>query len=457
VTVPAFGGATWTTKNEIVISTRGAMLVISDGGGGVPRSVLRSSADKGETFQLVPLALDDGETVLYSSAASGSVSSRIGVFWLTTGKSAVLDLAGIEPLGVVDGQLIYVTATGALMAVPFDSKHARVTGNPVQMVSDIMINQATNTSRAAVSRNGTLVLQTGSLTAQALLADVHGATKPLLAEARSFSYPRYSPDGKTIAITATTAARSDVWLYDIAAGTPTRLTTEGSVNERAEWTPDGKRVLYRTDNGGRAAIWWRPVDLSSPAQPLLASDHANFFEGVLSGDGKYLAYQLDTAGADVYFRAMSGDTTPKPVAATKFAEDMARISPDGKWIVYVTDQSGSNQVVVRPFPGLGGETRISINGGAEPVWSRDSHKIFYRGSQQFIAATLSADPVLTVVSREVLFDDTYLGAGLPHANYDVAPDGAHFVVLKGAEAAQVLVVHNWVAELRARLKSVAKK
>ena len=132
---------------------------------------------------------------------------------------------------------------------------------------------------------------------------------------------------------------------------------------------------------------------------------------------------------------------------------MARVSPDGHWITYVSAESGRDQVIVQPFPGAGARTQVSINGGREPVWSPDGRRLFYRDDQDFIAASLNTSSgQMSVTSRDKLFSDTFLRAPF-HANYDVAPDGSHFLFLKATEEPQLIVAENWLDEVRTRLKT----
>jgi dipeptidyl aminopeptidase/acylaminoacyl peptidase len=354
---------------------------------------------------------------------------------------------------VVDDALVYVTAGQTVMAVPFDSRSLRVTGPPTPVLDEISLG-VLGGCRAALSREGTLAFERGSPKAQLVLRDSHGAERPLLAELRSYATPRFSPDGKRVAVSITSGGRTDVWIYDIAATTLTRLTTEGSLNDRPEWSRDGSRILFRSERGGRNGIWWQPADRSGPAVPLVVGDSADIFEGVLSPDDRAVVYQVDTAGENVFYRRLAGDTVPKPVANTPAQENSARVSPDGHWVAYVTDGSvNERQVVVQPFPGPGAQVQVSTSGGSEPVWSREGRRLFYRdaGNAQLIAASWEATPDFHVTAREVLFDDVYLQAPVSHAGYDSSPDGTHFLLLRSAESSQVFVVHNWRAEMRARM------
>jgi serine/threonine-protein kinase len=312
-------------------------------------------------------------------------------------------------------------------------------------------------SEAVMSPTGTLVYQVANVDAVIGWVGFDGRFEPLLAEPRAYAYPRLSPDGSRVAVSIGVGGRSDVWVYDIAAGTLTRLTDSGTLNERPEWTPDGRSALYRADRGARTAIWVQPADLSAPAQPLQASDAHDYYEGVVTPDGRFIVFQIDDGGAsqaDVMYRALDGDTTSHPIAASNFVEAQPRVSPDGRWVVYVTDASGASQVVVQPFPGPGGQVQVSVAGGSEPLWAPDGRRIFYRDGRHLIAASVTTSPTFAVTGRTEVFADEYVFAQAPHANYDVAPDGERFLMLQSAQEPELVVVYGWLSELLARMRSV---
>lgn len=354
--------------------------------------------------------------------------------------------------------LVYVTTTGVLTGVPIDLAKRRVLGPAVQLITNVFVNNTTGIARAALARNGTLFYQSGTQLSQVVMADAQGKPRMLLDERREYAFPRLSPDGQQLALTVGSQDQRHIWIYDLVSGSRTRLTTDGATNERPEWSPDGTRVLYRSDQGTRTSIWWRPVDLSAPPAPLLMGDRLDVFEAVLSPDGRHIAYQLDTVGADVYYRALSGDSTPRAIAnSARAIETMPRISPDGRWIAFNTNESGRDEVVVQPFPGPGGRVQVSVGGGTEPVWSRDGRRLFYRGEAQLVAATIAAGATFRVVARDTLFTDSFVYAANPHANYDVTPDGTGFIFLKSESEGELVVVANWRAELRRRMASAARR
>ena len=453
-----YAGAAWTSPDTIIVADYGRLVVVSPAARTV-RPLSIPDTTQSETAQMYPVSAGDGEHVLYSSwGHSGTEGIKIGLTSLRTGRSRILDVTAVSALGVLDGRLIAVTGNDNIVAVPVDLARGRVTGRLLPVASGVAVTAA-RVGKAALSAAGTLAYVSGARESELVLVDSAGGRRTLLAERRTYGFPRYSPDGRRIALTIQAAGSSDIWIYDIAAGTLSRLTSGGAANERPEWTPDGSRVLFRTDrtsqtsSGCCSSIWWQPVDGSGAAAPLLLSQNAATFEAVFTPDGRGVVYQVDTASADVEYRMLAGDTTPKRIAATRDDEDSPRLSPDGHWIAYRTRESGTDEVMVQPFPGPGSRLQISTNGGTEPVWSRDGRRVFYRTGRRVVAATLTTAPRLAVATRTELFDDVFRLATSPHANFDVAPDGSHLLFLAGVDDQRLMVVYNWAAELRNRLRA----
>jgi serine/threonine-protein kinase len=460
ILAPAFGvfaGMSWSSTGVIVAATNTSLMTIPETGG-QPRELFKPNRAAGDTYMGAPVVVDDAGVVLYSSSLNTAVATyKIGIASLTTGEHVVLDLTGAQPLGVMDGVLTYVTAAGVIMGVPFDIGKKTVGRTPVQLVSDVAINNTSGLARASLARNGTLFYQSGTQSAQLVTVGADGAPRALLAEPREYSFPRLSPDGRRLAIAVGESDRRDVWLWELSSQTMTRLTSEGASNDRPEWSPDGRHVLYRSDRD-RSGIWSRPADLSAEATLLIGGPKVDVWEGVMSSDMRHVVYQLDTAGADIYYRGVSGDTTPHVIANNaKALEVMARLSPDGRWVAFTTDESGRAEVVVQPFPGPGGRIQASAGGGSEPVWSRDGRRLFYRGDGHLMAARLGPGPGFTIAGRDTLFADMFQFAPNPHANYDVTADGAHFIFLKAANEGNMIVVANWKSAVRARMASSATK
>ena len=441
-----FAGMSWSSTGVIVVSGNIALFTIPDRGG-APRPLGKPDRAHGEVDQDSPLVLDEEGVVLYGSTTSSALNTtRMAIASLETGEQTVLDVAGVQPLGIVDGVLTYVGLDGALMGVRIDVRKRRLTGKPVQLLADVAVNTTTGLARASLSRDGTLFYQNGGESSQVVSVGVDGTTRVLLTAPRDYAFPRLSPDGRRLAVVISSADRRDVWLDDLASQTMTRLTTDGTTNDRPEWTPDGTRVLYRTDRTSHSAIWWRPADLSADATPLLEGPHMDVYEAVVSPDMRQVVYQFDTTGADILYRNVSGDSTPHAVAnGVRAIETMPRLSPDGHLVAFITDESGQNEVVVQPFPGPGGRLQVSAGGGSEPVWSHDGTRLFYRGNGHLMSATIQTSPSLAAAARDTLLTDDYQFAANPHANYDVAADGSHFIFLKTVSQGNMIVATHWAS------------
>jgi len=443
-------GASWGPEG-IVVSTNGKLAIVpSDGGTAVPL------ARGDSTFGYWPVVLPGGKAVAY--ATTNTPAAQLSVAVLSTGRAATLGLPGRSPVGVANGDLILVRNDGALVAVPFDARAFRVTGSQ-RVVMQGVAQGGIGAQKAALSANGSLAFVGGATLVQLVAVDMRGAARPLPVPLGRLSNPRYSPDARRIAADLVSGARQDVWIYDVASGAAQRVTSEGVLNQRPEWTPDGARVLFRSDRAGPyTTLWWQPADGSGAAQELLASPGKDVWEGVFTPEGRTIVFRTGTVGsADLWYRRLAGDTTVKGIATTRFDGIAPRVSPDGRWIAYQTNESGTAEVMVRPFPGPGAQVTVSVGGGTAPVWSRDSRRVFYFNGPKLIAASVATSPAFSITGREVLFEGNYLQP-IGHAPFDVAPDGKSFLMLRpvGGNNEEIVVIHNWVSELRARGKSAGQ-
>jgi Tol biopolymer transport system component/tRNA A-37 threonylcarbamoyl transferase component Bud32 len=442
----------WGSKDRIV-GTIGQQLIIIPANGGEPRQFTALDTAGGETAQRGVRVLPDGETVLFLSSLGSLAETRIGITTLSTGSTDYLDIPDATPIGLVDGSLAYVTRTGVLMAVPFNLGERRVTGSAVTVAEGVLVTN-TNLARAWISNSGSLVYRSGSTAGPLMREAPDGKSTVLIEGPREYRYPRLSPDGKRIALTIVSATGADVWIYDIAAKTSTKLSSEGTRNERAEWTPDGKRVLYISNRTGAntLTLWWQNADFSGQAEILQAFKDGQVEEGLISPDSQYLVYRTNVrdTGHDIWYRRLHGDTTAKPVANTQWNESGPRLSHDGKWIAYSASQDARPEVYVQPFPPSGPRYQVSTNGGASPLWARDGRRLFYASGTQLRVADVVTHPGFAVTSRDTLLSSVNFNTPV-HANYDVTPDGGLLWSRSLSADAPTIVVHNWKYELRQRM------
>jgi Tol biopolymer transport system component len=444
-----FQGASWTRADTIVLSFRNTIATVAAAGGAL-RTVGVVDSAAGETGQTTPLLLSDGKSVLYSSRSGRDrANARIGVASLLGGKPRRLEIAGTMPLAVVDGIFIYVATNGVVNGVAFDQQRVVVTGAPVPLID---VADGNSVLSARIAPSGSLIYTSGTVASEARLIDLHGNGRGLIPGFRGYSHPRFSPDGKRLALTV----NGDIFIYDITAETLTPLTTDGATNDRAEWTSDGKRLVFPTNVGngaGNQTIRIRSADLSGPAEDLFHQSGIGIGEAMISPNNQYLLIRVSGGKGyreDIVYRQISGDTTLKPLVVTPFNDYGPRISPDGKWVAYSSDASGTDQIWVTPMPGPGPHYQVSTNGGQQPVWSRDGKKIFFTHGDQLQSVTVTFSP-FQVTARETL-PITGIGGSRVHANYDIAPDGQHFVVFKhNGPSTSAVVVYDWMSEVRARM------
>jgi serine/threonine-protein kinase len=290
--------------------------------------------------------------------------------------------------------------------------------------------------------------------------DRKGAAQQLPAPARAYLSPRLSPDGRRLAV-GIAGANPGVWLYDLARGTSTRLT-ETAILSFPIWTPDGKRSTFTLTREGSLNLYWMPADGSGVPERLTTSENSQWL-GSWSPDGQVLAFseQDATNGWDIWVLNLKDDRKQQPFLRTPFNEGAPEFSPDGRWLAYQSDESGRAETYVRPFPGPGGKSQISTEGGTEPVWARNGRELFYRNGDKMMAAGVEFKPTFTAARPKLLFEGHYVPSAPSFlANYDVSPDGQRFLMVKGSEqesvATQVNVVLNWSDELR-RLAPAGKR
>ena len=444
-------GMSWGSTDRIVLGNVDGLLRDLPAVGGEASVLFPRTLVPGSLGQRWPLVLPDGNTVLFVEFSRGSLTSaEIWVGSLRDHTAKSLGLIGTVPVGVIEGRLIYAGANGALMAAPFDKDAQRVTGAPVPVVDQVSVEAVSAAARVAMSPSGNLIYQTGNASVQLVLADERGVTHPLLPELRAFGFPRFSPDGKKVAVSVSSGSGTDIWIFDRGAGTLAKLTSGAVVsNDRPEWTPDGKRLLYRSTRDGTAGVWWQPADRSGAAELLMKVAGKVINEAVVSPDGTTLLARVTggKANQDFWVRSLRGDTTTREFIASPAYETGARFSPDGRWVVYTSDESGSREVYVTPYPGPGQRLQVSIDGGDQPIWAPDGRRIYYVQDRRMRAVSVKLAPEFEITGRQVLFEGTF-AFNYVHASYDISPDGKQFLLLKASADAQTIVVLDWRAELK---------
>ncbi len=446
--VPDDGGVDWSSSGDIVVGG-GAFeelkgLYHVNASGGPLRPLTRVDTKRKEHSHEYPRVLADGKTVVFTIWYGTVDRAELAVTSLDDGsKVTPLGILAARALGVVDGQLVYVRADGAVMAVPFDVNGRRVSGTPVQVLDSVrMIGPETGYAAAYLTQSGGLAYATGVLNQRLVWVDQDGATHDAFDEPREFQFVRLSPDGRRAALGIGTGTGNDIWIMDFAAGTLTPLTTTGR-SRNPSWSSDGRRVLYASNYSGQAALWWQPADGSGPAVmagvprhnpwfvDLSPDGHTAVFNAIYDGTFNLETFSLDPEHAE-------HDVSASPTATEVFG----RFSPDGRSIAYNSDESGRPEVYVRSFPDVGSRIQVSTAGGRRPVWAPDGSKLYYWEHNRLMSATLVRDPALRIVSRKPLFDRHY------ETDYDISHDGTRFLMIETEPSGlNLVVVPNWLTEL----------
>ena len=449
---PVGVGASWGSGDTIVFAgTTGSGLSQVAASGGRPQPVSSLDAQHGEFSHRWPELLPDGKTVLYTVGTVGSWDdAQIVAQSVTGGKRTLLVQGGTNPHYVPSGHLIYAHA-GTVMAVRFDPGSLTATGTPVRVLDNVL-QSFDGAAQLSVSPSGTAVYvpgMFGSDQRRLVAVDSRGTVTPFAAPTRHYAFPRFSPDRRNVVVTIDTPT-SDLWLYDISAGTLRQLTFDAGATNPI-WTPDAQRVAFSSNTGSARNLFWIPVLQSAPAERLATSEHPQL-PGSWSPDGRTLAFvERDPAtGRDIRLLPMAGGRTSRPLLDSPFDEGAPRFSPDSRLLAYVSNESGRSEVFVRSLA-AGRGVQVSSNGGAEPVWARDGARLFYRhGDQMAVVSVQSAAPV-RVGPPQILFEGTFTMGTLDAANYDVA-DGDRFLMVQPetqSAARDVHVLVNWAAVLRA--------
>jgi len=469
-------GASWGADDTIVFSRSREGLWRVPAAGGTAQAVIKTERTKGETKLLSPQILPgDGAilfTVIHTPFPTWDDDTEIVVQVLATGERKVLVHGGADARYLPSGHLLYLRKS-TLMAVPFDVQRLAATGGAVAVIADVMqsVNTPNETSEGgagqfSVSTTGSLLYAPGGIfpDPERSLAwvDRNGAAQPLPLSARPYLNPRISPDGRRFLVW--TQGDRHVWAHDLSRGVTTRLTFEGR-NARAIWTPDGTRITYGSAVAVTENLFWRSSDGSGTTERLASSERQQA-PGAWTPDGRTLVFmESDGAtGFDIWTLSLDGDRKPHPFLQTPFNELYPDLSPDGRWLAYVSNQSGRAEVYVQPYPGPGARQQISVDGGTAPAWSRDGRELFYItalsvGGQaaltKMMVVPVQSKPAFTAGTPRLLFEGRY-GATSNIRGYDVAPDGRFLMVQQKdrppMRVAEMIIVQNWVEELKQRVR-----
>ncbi len=456
-------GATWADNGDI-IAALGSYSTLSrvPAGGGKPERLTKLN---GELAHRWPQVLPNTRTILFTSLlTNGTVdNASIKALSLKTGEVKTLLQGGYFGRYAPGGHLIYIH-NEALFGVAFDPVKLEVSGAPTLLLEHMAANPVTGGGQFdfSVQGAGIFAYLAGSGAEQdwqMAWLDSSGKMQPLIAMRRSYIVPRISPDGKRLAVQDS----DDIYICDLERGAMIRLT-DGDGGRSPVWAPDGQHLTFQR---GGFALWWMRSDGATEPQRLFESQHF-IVPWSFSPDGRHLAYveMSPDTGFDIWTLPLDAADPdhprpgkPEPFLRTSADELVPRFSPDGRWIAYRSNESGTDEIYVRPFPDVRNRKwRISKQGGVYAMWSNNGRDLFYESTDNRIMVVdyTAGNGSFTAGEPRLWSDKQIFFPGV--SNIDLAPNGTRFAVLTATGAASaerdpvhVTVMVNFFDELRRRM------
>ncbi len=431
-------GGTWLDDGSIIFAGHpGAGLEILRHGSRKAEPLTTVAAD--EAGHVFPQVLPGDRFVMFVAEIDGKSfdEARISELDLQSGKTRTLISGGTTPVYAEPGRLFFVR-DNRVLSTGIDVRTGSVHGAVSEVIRPVLTVPGTGGSFFDAARDGTIVYvpyTSDVFNCRLVWVGEDGKSEPLPAEAREFVAPRLSPDGRNLLVQVT-GANDDLWMYDLIRGSRSRLTFN-SENLFPVWLPDGKRLVFSRYRSEVPTLFKTGTDGAGEPEKILGGNMA-IFPSSVSKDGKTVAFVRigDATASDIGLVAVTGDHTPRMVVATRFNETTPEISPDGRWLAYVSNESGEPEVYAQPMDGSGRRSQISTNGGTEPLWSHRGTRLFYRSGDRLMSVAISEGRELTAGAPMVLFThrfETLTEEGITTAiarDYDLSPDDRRFLFVE---------------------------
>jgi len=455
---PAGRGGTWSRDGVIIFAPApGAGLSRLAASGVEAKPLTTLDPSRLENSHRWPVFLPDGRHYLCYVRSPLREHRGIYVFGLDSKKGIRLlgdesNVAYVEmPSG--PGYLLFIREA-ALLAQPFDAKQLQLAGEPFSVAERVGYEASFSWGAFSASNNGVLVYDPigPSLSDQLTWFDREGKRLGAVGSPVGVHYqPWLSPDEKSVAIEQFDLQLTfDIWLIDLSRGAPSRFTFDPANDQYPVWSPDGSRIAFASSRNGLLNLYLKVATGAGQEELLQKSAIAQAPED-WSRDGRWLAYweRHPETSVDLWVLPLSGDRKPVPFLRTKANEHGGRFSPDGKWMAYHSDETGSQEVYVQPFPASGGRWQVSKDGGGYPKWRRDGKELFYLAAdKKIVAVDVETGSTFQVGVPRPLFETRI---SVPYAHFAVTGDGRRFLVptpVAGAQSTPATVVLNWTAGIK---------
>jgi serine/threonine-protein kinase len=466
-------GASWGSDGTIVFATNDPTtgLLTVPASGGNPQVLTKVDRLNDQADHVFPVVLPGGRYLLFSVVPQGGRLSNEGVelriYDRTTGESKTLMKGAGTAQYVPPGYLVYATGT-SVTAAPFNLKTGAITGDAVPVVDQVSGGQGVG-SQFAVSDTGTLVFlpvnaASGPVSTprSVVWVDRNGQEHPTSWPVRSYTYPRLSPDGSRVAFDIRDQDL-DIWIGDLARESLTRLTFDPAADFYPVWTPDSRSIIFYSSRDRSGSVYRQAADGTGSVERLTTTPTGPHYPHSISPDGKDVLFQENTQDTriDLALLRLAPTPTTAPLIRSPFAETNGEISPDGRWIAYQSNESGREEIYVRPFPDVDhGRWQVSTEGGTRPLWARSGRELFYLDREGLLTSVnVQSQPTFTASKPVRLLKTRYFagfgGAGQAVAGrtYDVSADGKLFLMLKDAQREEgtpggFVVMTNWAEQLK---------
>jgi serine/threonine-protein kinase len=438
-------GGTWSRDGYIYFSpdTNTSLRRVPENGGEV-QVVTQLDDARDERTHRWPHALPDGATILFTCDTMGSTEyyddARIEAVRPKTGERAVLVQGSSQAWYVPDGHLVFARG-GTLFAISFDASSLKVRGTPVPVAQGVDTDVSAGAVQFAVARSGAALWAPGGTASshKIVYVDADGSETEVPIPLAPYNELALSPDGTRLALVGGQGGVSDLWVADLKRGGQTRLTF-GDFATNPVWTPDSVRIAYGVRQEGRKdnqwQVVWKPADGSRDAEMLVEGPRGRF-PCSFTPDGRSLIYEgYNDDGNRREMGVVSLDHrggTTGPLLSGSFTKSGGNLSPDGRWLAYVSNEDGQPNVFVRPFPEGQGRWQISTLSGVEPRWRHDGRELYYRAE-----ATLYGVPIETArgfsAGRPVRLFDRVASGGMGIYTYSPVPGGSRIVTFRSARS-----------------------
>jgi len=451
-------GGTWSLDGTILFApaSETALYRVADSGGQpTPVTTLDELPETGS--HRWPQFLPDGRHFLfYAASSSPGFSGATYLGSLDGRKPRLLLRGGSNAVYAPPGYLLFAQ-DGALMAQRFDASRFGLSGDPIPIANPVRVLPTAWLVMASASQNGVLAYSAEKAANgwQLEWFDRHGKAMGSIGGTQFFHEPQLSPDGKKLAVVvgANPVMAGNIWVFDLMKEAAARVTFAQEQTFGPIWSPDEMRIAFSSNRAGAYQLYEKAANGAGTTQPL-TEDHAlSEAPDSWSSDGRYIAYERvglqGKTGSEIWILPLFGDKKPFPFLSSASNESMASFSPDGKWLAYVSDESGRAEVYIVPFPKRSGKWQVSTEGGTRPRWRRDGKELFFvsLGNKLMAVPVREENNTLDIGSPEPLFqinppDSQYAGW-----IYDVTPDGKRFIVAtrlpEPPSAEPITLVVNW--------------